>query len=30
MLTKANKGGGWVQEPLMLADIICEQPLIEI
>ena len=28
MLTKADEGGGGVQEPLILADVICEQPLI--
>ena len=27
MLTIADGGGGGVQEPLILADVICEQPL---
>ena len=27
MLTKSDEGGGGVQEPLILADVICEQPL---
>ena len=27
MLTIADEGGGEVQEPLILADVICEQPL---
>ena len=28
MLTKADEGGGGVQEPMILADVICEQPHI--
>ena len=28
MLTIADGGGGGVQEPLILAEVICEQPLI--
>ena len=28
MLTIADGGGRGVQEPLILADVICEQPLI--
>ena len=28
MLTIADGGGGGVQEPLIWADVICEQPLI--
>ena len=27
MLTIADEVGGWVHEPLILADVICEQPL---
>ena len=27
MLTIADGGGGGVQEPLILANVICEQPL---
>ena len=27
MLTIADEGGGEVQEPLILADVICEQSL---
>ena len=27
MLTIADGGGGGIQEPLILADVICEQPL---
>ena len=30
MLTIADGGGRGVQEPLILADVICEQPLIVI
>ena len=29
MLTIADGGGRGVQEPLILADVICEQPLME-
>ena len=28
MLTKADEGEGGVQEPMILADVICEQPHI--
>ena len=28
MLTIADGGGGVVQEPLILADVICEHPLM--
>ena len=30
MLTIADEVGGWVHEPLILADVICEQPLISV
>ena len=29
MLTIADEGGGGVYEPPILADVICEQPLID-